>query len=311
MFNTSTLSTNQSEPLKMNTSISHAFTLAAALAAMIGLTACQSAPQTATNSATATPAELQSISAKQQEYDKLLQEWKTLKPGLTRLVVIEAELNLLIGQLEQLSSSLEQDQQQKKLASNQAPAKAVRAPTAIEQEPIAPVAYAVKVEVPKLVSTPVSAEPIAAAPTLASQLVTAQPEAATPAAIAETESSTQKALETASISAPAAAEAANFALQVASITDAHLLPHIWAQMTAKNPNLLADMEPNFQKTNVKNTDYYRLKIGSFSTQQAASQKCSSLKAAGVDCLVVGYTGSNFAQLTDTGKKITASVALQP
>jgi hypothetical protein len=99
---------------------------------------------------------------------------------------------------------------------------------------------------------------------------------------------------------------ANFALQVASITDMRRLPIVWQEMMDKNRALLADMEPNFERTNVRNTDYYRLKLGGFSTEQEASRKCGSLKNAGVDCLVVGYTRSNFAQLSDyTAVPLTA------
>lgn len=314
MFNTSTLSTSKpinttSERMKMNRSISHALTIIAILAAFSSLTACQSAPQTATNSGSAVSADLQAITAKQHEYDQLLKEWKDLKPGLTRLLAIEEELNLLIDQLEQLSSSLEQNQSQNKVAST--PTKPTRPQPARAPETYAPVSYPVVVDVPKLVSTPVTAD-TEPAPTLTSKLVTAD----TTESVSETRKDAETLNQTASSSAPEVntpepAQAANFALQVASITDAHLLPQIWEQMINKNPNLLADMEPNFQKIYVKNTDYYRLKIGSFSTQQQASQKCSDLKAAGVDCLVVGYTGSNFAQLTDAGKQVTAAVVMQP
>lgn len=307
----------------MNKLISHALTITALLAAFISLTACQSAPQTAKNSGSAVSADLQSIAAKQQEYDQLLKEWKDLKPGLTRLLAIEEELNLLIDQLEQLSSSLEQNQSQNKVAN--APAKPARPQPAIAPETYAPVAYPVVVDVPKLVSTPVVADS-APAPTLASKLATANTTTSTVTESTATESSSTVTSETNASNQTASTSArefnavelktepspvANFALQVASITDAHLLPQIWEQMINKNPNLLADMEPNFQKIHVKNSDYYRLKIGSFGTQHEASQKCSDLKAVGVDCLVVGYTGSNFAQLTDAGKQVTAAVALQP
>jgi cell division septation protein DedD len=97
----------------------------------------------------------------------------------------------------------------------------------------------------------------------------------------------------ASVSSPA-----NFALQLVSITERHLLPHVWQEMREKTPQLLADMEPNFQKINVRNTDYYRLKVGGFTTRNEANQKCTDLKSAGISCLVVDYTASNFLQLTN-------------
>ena len=52
------------------------------------------------------------LSAKQQDYETLLQEWQTLKPGITRLLAIEEELNALLGELERLQGSLASAQQQ-------------------------------------------------------------------------------------------------------------------------------------------------------------------------------------------------------
>jgi hypothetical protein len=107
-----------------------------------------------------------------------------------------------------------------------------------------------------------------------------------------------KAVENKPVVAAHLAASGNFALQVASTTARDQLPQIWQQMVQRNPQVLAPLAPNFQKTNVKNTDYYRLKLGSFLTQQEASQKCSDLKNLGISCFVVSYSDSNFAQLSN-------------
>lgn len=245
----------------MKTSLRHSLSLVALLSLFSSLIACSSNPM---QSSDAEATDLKSLARKQQEHDKLLkrhdellQEWSELKPGLTRLLAIEEELNLLLGQLAQLSTSLEES-----TASNESsaptPSVAHSSPTPLAQ-PIHEVLTTA--EIPEVISSEAPSE-------LAEQ---------------------------AEVAAPADA---NFALQVASIPEYYRLPAIWGQLLDKNPQLLANMEPNYQKTNVRNTDYYRLKIGSFATRQDANRKCNDLKAAGMNCLVVDYTSSNFDQITN-------------
>lgn len=245
----------------MKTSLRHSLSLVALLSLFSSLIACSSNPM---QSSDAEATDLKSLARKQQEHDKLLkrhdellQEWSELKPGLTRLLAIEEELNLLLGQLAQLSTSLEES-----TASNEstvpAPSVAHSSPTPLAQ-PIHEVLTTA--EIPEVIPSEAPSE-------LAEQ---------------------------AEVAAPVDA---NFALQVASIPEYYRLPAIWGQLLDKNPQLLANMEPNYQKTNVRNTDYYRLKIGSFATRQDANRKCNDLKAAGMNCLVVDYTSSNFDQITN-------------
>lgn len=244
----------------MNKSTSRALTLLAFFWIFSNLTACSSTP---TKSSDAAATDLKSLALKQQEHDKLLKrhdellkEWSELKPGLERLLAIEEELNLLLGQLAQLSTSLEEDT----VSSSNVPA-----PSVVHYSP-APSTQPVQ-------ETIATAELPESAPDVESTENT-EPTDATHSADA------------------------NFALQVASIPEYYRLPAIWGQLLDKNPQLLADMKPNYQKTNVKNTDYYRLKIGSFATRQDANRKCNDLKAAGMNCLVVDYTNSNFDQITN-------------
>lgn len=228
----------------------------ALLITLFCLTGCQStASPHAGNNNPASSTDLQAYAAKQQDYEQLLQEWQTLKPGLSRLLAIEEELHLLLGQLEQLSTSLAENQ----------------------------------------TNTAISATPVPGNTTSNTPAALAAPEYTSPAF---TQSPTPVEVTSTIHTEQNTAKNANYALQVASITEQHQLPLVWQEMRTKNPQLLANMEANVQKTQVKNTDYYRLKLGSFNTQQEASNKCSNLKAAGLPCLVVNYTGSNFAQLAN-------------
>lgn len=238
----------------MKTLTMRAFTCISISLALVALSGCQSTGGKKSNTN-----DLAAYAAKQQDYEQLLQEWQTLKPGISRLLAIESELNLLLGELEQLSASLAQSQHSAQVASAPAPT------------PV-PVAFTS--------STPVSTA--AVAPAVINEAVVSEPVQAAPRPLP--------------VSTVERATGGNYALQVASITEPHRLQATWRNLLDKNPQLLAELEPNYQKIQVKNTDYYRLKVGSFNTQQEASRTCSHLKSAGVSCLVVDYTKSDFAQL---------------
>jgi hypothetical protein len=292
MFNTTTLSTNQSEPINMKLIISHAFSLVFLTLALLSVTACQSSPQKhQAKLGDSTAEDAAALAAKQKEYDQLLAEWKTLKPGLQRLLSIEGELNLLIGQLDELSASLSASQ-------TSSPTLAIDAHNGPAPDPVAGTASNTKyIVAPTTTAITTPSAPPRAIPAVKPEKETPRfAEKIIPATFPQTVQAAPQ--ETAQNLAQENNQAdANYALQLASITELRGLPKVWNQMLNKNPTLLANLEPNFQKTNVKNTDYYRLKVGGFSTQSEASQKCSDLKAVGVACLVVNYTSSNFEQLT--------------
>ena len=231
----------------MNKSIN----VAVCLLTLLCLSACQSTPRQDAKTASAS-ADTAAIAAKQQEYDQMLQEWKTLKPGLERMLAIEEEMNLLIGQLELLKSVTQ-------APSNPAPAPAPKkTPASVPSQVVAPV------ETAKIIPTlPAPAPAPAPAPS-------------------EVQATSHG--------------AANYSLQVASLTELKLLPKKWKQMQSKYPQLMANLEPNYQTIQVNNTTYYRLKIGAFSSAQEANQKCAELIAAGISCLPVKYTESNFSQI---------------
>lgn len=244
------------------TNVSRAFTLLL-VPAILMLSAC------ASNSPSAN-AQAKASATNPEEVQQMLQEWKELKPGITRMLAVEDEMNQLLGQLGRLSSALNESDQQPQIATTNS-----NNQHSLTQTSITPVA-----------SAPVVTTAVAAA--------VVPPSAAESAA---TDTSVKATTDTSQVATPARTSA-QFALQVASVTDKHQLPNIWQQMYSKNPQLLADMEPNFQQVYVNNNNYFRLKLGGFDSQQAAAQKCRQLKTAGVFCLVVSYTPSDFAQLAN-------------
>lgn len=247
----------------MKDSLRQVFSLLALCSVLVSLAACQSTPKqnasTANDSTT-----LAQMAAKQQEHDQLLKEWQSLKPGLERLLAIEEELNLLLGQLEQLSTQLE---------SSQSTSQAQPARQQVNTQ-----AILVESPAPQKAATP----PV---------------EAITPVAVPEPEAAAPK-VQKVQISNSSNQQAGRYALQVASITEPDRLPEIWQQLQSKHPRLIANMQPNYQEVHVRNTAYYRLKLGRFASRQDANDKCNSLQAAGVNCFVVEYTDSDFAQLVN-------------
>ena len=69
----------------MNIIMKKTFAVVALFAGLSCLTACQSnTTKPAPAAASAGEATQETLAAKQQEYEQLLQEWKSLKPGLER-----------------------------------------------------------------------------------------------------------------------------------------------------------------------------------------------------------------------------------
>lgn len=203
------------------------------------------------------------------EVQQMLQEWKSMKPGIERMLTIEEEMNLLLGQLGKLNEALDESgdgEQQVALAPIDQ-----GLPVQIESGPALHSSASPEIEQtsPAAPPTPVAALPVETA---------SVPEAQTD----WDESPTHN---------------AQYALQVASIPDKHQLPVVWQELYAQNPDLLADLQPNFQHAFVNNKDYYRLKLGGFETQTQAQTRCRQLKAAGISCLVADYSASDFDQLT--------------
>lgn len=263
------------------------------LSTTLSLSSCQSTATPVAKiaaPAVVAPSDTASMSAKQQEYEQMLQEWKSLKPGLTRMLAIEEEMNQLIGQLALLA----------KVTENQI--------ASVTPVPVAPT----------ITSAPILNAPVVNEPALSESTYVSAPSAPVKLAIAAPTPALVSAPAPTSIPAPAVndreatnvettksetsntetanTDSANYSLQVASLTELKLLPKKWQEMQRSHPQLLADLTPNFQAIKVNNTTYYRLKVGGFNTAQDANKKCSELITAGISCLPAKYSESNFAQI---------------
>jgi hypothetical protein len=217
------------------------------------------------------------------EVQQMLQEWKTLKPGIERILTIEEEMNLLLGQLGRLNEALDQSGSGERQVASGAPytetyiAESVPAQTTVPNQMMTPEPIPKQTAMPEIETTIPASQP-------------------TPLAALPVETAVVQQVAQDDWSRPTAN--AQYALQVASIPDMRQLPAVWQELYAQNPDLLADLQPNFQHAWVNNKDYYRLKLGGFASQGEAQTRCRQLKSAGVSCLVSDYTHSDFTQLTN-------------
>ncbi|WP_440055590.1 SPOR domain-containing protein [Pseudoalteromonas sp. T1lg65] len=82
---------------------------------------------------------------------------------------------------------------------------------------------------------------------------------------------------------------AGFAIQLASTPDYAKVRQTYEQIKQKLPTEFKQSEVNIEQVNIKNTDYYRLKLGAFADKKAAFKSCQQLKSIGLNCLVSHYT----------------------
>jgi len=162
--------------------------------------------------------EQQQLLQRIEQLELSVQDWQELEPSVQRLVAIEAELKVLIKQLNSLVIEAEKDQQ---IANAKGP-KTVRAPAK-----------------------------------------KAQPDTH--------------------------AGGRDYALQLASIAHPGKVEQSWLDILHNSAGQLGGEQPQIQAVQIKNKTYYRIKIGKFSSMQAAKTKCNQLKGNNVDCIVSSYS----------------------
>jgi hypothetical protein len=84
---------------------------------------------------------------------------------------------------------------------------------------------------------------------------------------------------------PSTAEAGNYVVQLSSQQSDSEARKSFRSLQAKYPGVLGDREPLISRADLGNKVYYRAQVGPFATAADANQLCSSLKAAGGQCIV--------------------------
>ena len=232
-----------------------------------------------------------------------LAEWHQMKAGLSRLIVIEGDLKLLVEQLTMLA------------AGNQSPARpAPITPKATKQMPTSVSSDSIAVEsstmeVKHQISSQSSDNKVDEV--LVDQMATAEstktevnvPEAlairsyasAYPGGPEQPIESNPKILKYANKAQPeakAAGKKTGFALQLSSVDKFSRIEPTWFELNSRFGTQLARYVPRYERVLVNGKTYYRIKVGEFTQRQQALSACTSMKQSGLDCIVATSVGIN-------------------
>lgn len=194
------------------------------------------------------------------EYLQLIEvseQWQEAKDGIQRLLAVESDLKMLIGELDVLVKA--QTKEQKQYAQKARRDEAFIEPVALIDKPSSSVSVIEKTNV-----VSISAIDSKAA------------------------DQHKKAVENKTVTA-------NYALQVAAVTEQERLQKLLAAVVKKAPEA-QDLAVNIEVKNIKKQQYYRLKLGAFSDKLAAQTQCERFKLKQVSCIVSYYTKQTHAGL---------------
>ncbi|WP_421862707.1 SPOR domain-containing protein [Parvibaculum sp.] len=112
------------------------------------------------------------------------------------------------------------------------------------------------------------------------------PPAARPEAQPPAQSTAESKAEEPAATAPAAASGGAYVVQIMALREEGAAQTAWASLQKKHPSVLGGHALDIEKADLgdKGT-FYRIRAAGFETKAAAQSACSSLKAAGQDCLV--------------------------
>lgn len=113
----------------------------------------------------------------------------------------------------------------------------------------------------------------------------ASQQAAPPAALAPTTPAAPRP-QAPAVPAQAAATGSGFTVQVTSQRSEGEARQAYDNLQRRFPNILGSYQPTLQPVNIADRGtFYRVRVGSFASQNEAAALCGNLKAAGGDCIV--------------------------
>ncbi|WOT05608.1 SPOR domain-containing protein [Shewanella youngdeokensis] len=273
--------------------------------------------------------EQQALIDKVAKLESELAEWHEMKGALSRLIVIEGDLKLLVEQLNMIAASSQKTPQSPAVAETKADKTKVDKVNALpEAQPQlanvdTPAATSAKATATKQNVVKNSATKATEATDAHSgvTLAKAQPSQkiddtanqvkvpeslAMPAYASAYPSAPQQPIETdtkvlksanarsASTSVTKATTPANarYSLQLSSVVSYGLLEPAWLELRAKHSQQLAPFEPRYEQVVVKGKNYYRIKVGMFSQRDKAQSVCKQMKQSGLDCIMATTKGIN-------------------
>jgi len=86
----------------------------------------------------------------------------------------------------------------------------------------------------------------------------------------------------------------NYSLQLASIASPDKVEQSWLDILKSSAGRLGGEQPLIQVVQIKNKAYYRIKVGRYSSKQAAQKECNQLKGNNIDCIVAAYSAQTLS-----------------
>ncbi|WDE12075.1 SPOR domain-containing protein [Thalassomonas haliotis] len=88
-----------------------------------------------------------------------------------------------------------------------------------------------------------------------------------------------------------------YTLQLYSLSNQQQVRPTWYRLQHKHPAILGKLKAIFERINIKQKVFYRVKAGKFSDSFQADEMCSRLKALGTQCIPTEYKGQPLSELS--------------
>ncbi|WP_299804427.1 SPOR domain-containing protein [uncultured Shewanella sp.] len=245
--------------------------------------------------------EKQRIAEQKQLKDKIeqleleLAEWHQMKAGLSRLIVIEGDLKLLVEQLTMLAGG---NQAQQAPKTTVAPESITAANTKRDTQKSAesrnientsveqPIEPELKLQIAEELTNDIKLPEPLAQKTYAS----AYPGA--PEQPVEVNAKVLKYANNARSAPKAILVKGDYALQLSSVDKFSRIEPTWFELHSRFGAQLGHYVPRYERVFVKGKTYYRIKVGQFNQRQQALSACTSMKQSGLECIVATSKGIN-------------------
>ncbi|MGS0692612.1 SPOR domain-containing protein [Shewanella sp. 30m-9] len=250
--------------------------------------------------------EQQRIEEQKQLKDKIelleveLAEWHKMKAGLSRLIVIEGDLKLLVEQLTMLAGSTQTPATPKSTASANSKAAADKHVAAANTKESRPHSTDIRsTEAAKQSAAPVSElktaesiEPTVKVPKSLALRGYASAYLGAPEQPIENNAKVLQYEKKAQVSAKTSGGKGDYALQLSSVDKFSRIEPTWFELQSRFSAQLGHYVPKYERVLVKGKTYYRIKVGQFTQHQQALSTCKRMQKSGLECIVATSKGIN-------------------
>ena len=245
-------------------------------------------------------AEQKQLKEKIEQLEQELAEWHQMKAGLSRLIVIEGDLKLLVEQLTMLAGGTMKPTSQR--AESPASAVAVAEVSSSDsKQHQSHTAVSMGSDDRKQLTEPMERSKTTNAtngrvenkvPELLAKREYASAYPGAPEQLIEKNSKALNDRSTKRVVTKVDESMMGYALQLSSVDKFSRIEPTWFELNSRFGSQLAGYIPRYERVLVNGKTYYRIKVGEFTQRQQALTACTSMKQSGLDCIVATSTGIN-------------------